>query len=240
MGPLQQQTAARHRRGQKNRQSPRPRPRRQRSRCRHHLPRLRRPKPNAPSPNSAPTASRPSLPLRSPLSREHPPHRQAVATDFGRLDLLVNNAGLFETAALEAITVPQWDAMFETNTRAPFLTSQAALPIPQSRPRPHHQHRLPRRNPPLAHPRPLLHLQSRPPHAHRHHVQSLRPRNQRQLRRPRHDRRQRQAPAATSETAAEYEHFAQEPPCAATEPPRTSPKPSSSSPPAPTSSPDKS
>jgi NAD(P)-dependent dehydrogenase (short-subunit alcohol dehydrogenase family) len=64
--------------------------------------------------------------LRSPESIRHTVN--AVASDFGRLDILVNNAGIFETAALEAITVPQWDAMFETNTRAPFLTSQAALP----------------------------------------------------------------------------------------------------------------
>jgi NAD(P)-dependent dehydrogenase (short-subunit alcohol dehydrogenase family) len=64
--------------------------------------------------------------LRSPESIHHTVN--AVATDFGRLDILVNNAGIFETAALEAITVSQWDAMFETNTRAPFLTSQAALP----------------------------------------------------------------------------------------------------------------
>ncbi len=64
--------------------------------------------------------------LRSPESIRHTVN--AVASDFGRINLLVNNAGIFETAALDAITVPQWDAMFETNTRAPFLTSQAALP----------------------------------------------------------------------------------------------------------------
>jgi len=57
--------------------------------------------------------------------------RQTIATvaeDFGGINLLVNNAGRFETAALENISVEQWDAMFETNTRGPFLASQAAYP----------------------------------------------------------------------------------------------------------------
>jgi NAD(P)-dependent dehydrogenase (short-subunit alcohol dehydrogenase family) len=52
----------------------------------------------------------------------------AAAARFSRLDILVNSAGRFETAALEAITVDQWDAMFETNTRGPFLAAQAAYP----------------------------------------------------------------------------------------------------------------
>jgi 3-oxoacyl-[acyl-carrier protein] reductase/pteridine reductase len=52
----------------------------------------------------------------------------AAVARFSRLDILVNNAGRFETAALENITVEQWDAMFETNTRAPFLAAQAAYP----------------------------------------------------------------------------------------------------------------
>src|SRR5580658_3738979 len=49
-----------------------------------------------------------------------------AATTFGRLDVLVNNAGRFETVALENISVEQWDAMFETNTRGPFLVAKAA------------------------------------------------------------------------------------------------------------------
>ena len=53
---------------------------------------------------------------------------ESAAARFGRLDILVNSAGRFETAALEAITVEQWDAMFEINTRAPFLAAQAAYP----------------------------------------------------------------------------------------------------------------
>lgn len=53
---------------------------------------------------------------------------EAAAQRFGRLDILVNNAGRYETAALESISVEQWDDMFDTNTRGPFLAAQAAYP----------------------------------------------------------------------------------------------------------------
>jgi NAD(P)-dependent dehydrogenase (short-subunit alcohol dehydrogenase family) len=52
----------------------------------------------------------------------------AVVEQHGRLDLLVNNAGVFETALLQSITLAQWDNMFDTNTRGPFLVAQAAYP----------------------------------------------------------------------------------------------------------------
>jgi len=52
----------------------------------------------------------------------------SVIEEFGQLDLLVNNAGIFESEALEKISVDQWDAMFATNTRAPFLMAKAAHP----------------------------------------------------------------------------------------------------------------
>jgi NAD(P)-dependent dehydrogenase (short-subunit alcohol dehydrogenase family) len=52
----------------------------------------------------------------------------SVIEEFGQLDLLVNNAGIFESEALENISVEQWDAMFTTNTRAPFLMAKAAYP----------------------------------------------------------------------------------------------------------------
>jgi NAD(P)-dependent dehydrogenase (short-subunit alcohol dehydrogenase family) len=52
----------------------------------------------------------------------------AVLREFNTIDLLVNNAGTFETAPLEAISIGQWDAMFETNTRGPFLMAKAAHP----------------------------------------------------------------------------------------------------------------
>src|SRR6266849_4673855 len=51
-----------------------------------------------------------------------------VLTGFGRLDVLVNNAAFYETAEVEDITVEQWDNMFATNTRGPFLFSRAAAP----------------------------------------------------------------------------------------------------------------
>jgi 3-oxoacyl-[acyl-carrier protein] reductase/pteridine reductase len=49
-----------------------------------------------------------------------------VAGEFGGLDILVNNAGAFETVPLEKISVAEWDAMFSTNTRGPFLMAKAA------------------------------------------------------------------------------------------------------------------
>ena len=57
--------------------------------------------------------------------------QQAVAQAqqrFGRLDLLVNNAGVFQTAKLEEITVEQWDEAFAVNVRAPFLVSKYCIP----------------------------------------------------------------------------------------------------------------
>ncbi len=52
----------------------------------------------------------------------------AVAEEFGGIDLLVNNAGAFESLRLEEITPDQWDSMFATNTRGPFLMAKAAYP----------------------------------------------------------------------------------------------------------------
>ena len=53
---------------------------------------------------------------------------ETVLDAFGGLDLLVNNAGSFQTVPLEAITVDQWDTMYATNTRGPFLVAKAAYP----------------------------------------------------------------------------------------------------------------
>jgi NAD(P)-dependent dehydrogenase (short-subunit alcohol dehydrogenase family) len=47
--------------------------------------------------------------------------------ELGRIDILVNNAGNYETAEFEKLTVRQWDAIFASNTRGPFLVSREAL-----------------------------------------------------------------------------------------------------------------
>jgi 3-oxoacyl-[acyl-carrier protein] reductase/pteridine reductase len=52
----------------------------------------------------------------------------AVLAEFGHLDLLVNNAAVFASAALESLTLEQWDVVFETNVRGPFLFAREALP----------------------------------------------------------------------------------------------------------------
>jgi NAD(P)-dependent dehydrogenase (short-subunit alcohol dehydrogenase family) len=51
-----------------------------------------------------------------------------AAAALGGLDILINNAGAFETRALEQISVEEWDAMFNINTRGPFLAAKAAHP----------------------------------------------------------------------------------------------------------------
>ncbi len=47
--------------------------------------------------------------------------------ELGRIDILVNNAANYETAEFGRLTVRQWDAIFASNTRGPFLVSREAL-----------------------------------------------------------------------------------------------------------------
>jgi NAD(P)-dependent dehydrogenase (short-subunit alcohol dehydrogenase family) len=47
--------------------------------------------------------------------------------ELGRIDILVNNAANYETAEFEKLTLEQWDAIFATNTRGPFLVTLEAL-----------------------------------------------------------------------------------------------------------------
>ncbi len=66
-----------------------------------------------------------------PADLENPDdcHRIMAACDqlFGRIDGLVNAAGLTDRGTIEDTTVELWDRMFAVNTRAPFLLMQDAI-----------------------------------------------------------------------------------------------------------------
>ena len=53
---------------------------------------------------------------------------QSVLDRFHQIDLLINNAGVFQTARIEDITPEQWDEVFAVNVRGPFLMSQSCIP----------------------------------------------------------------------------------------------------------------
>jgi NAD(P)-dependent dehydrogenase (short-subunit alcohol dehydrogenase family) len=55
-----------------------------------------------------------------------------VLDRFDKLDVLVNNAGVFAGAALEEITLEQWNDVFATNVRGPFLVSKHCIPALRS------------------------------------------------------------------------------------------------------------
>jgi NAD(P)-dependent dehydrogenase (short-subunit alcohol dehydrogenase family) len=48
--------------------------------------------------------------------------------ELGGINILVNNAANYETVEFEKLTLAQWDAIFASNTRGPFLVTREALP----------------------------------------------------------------------------------------------------------------
>lgn len=52
----------------------------------------------------------------------------AITQKHSKLDLLVNNAGFYEDVLFPEVTEEQWDNMFATNVRGPFLVSKHAIP----------------------------------------------------------------------------------------------------------------
>jgi NAD(P)-dependent dehydrogenase (short-subunit alcohol dehydrogenase family) len=48
---------------------------------------------------------------------------------FGRLDILVNSASLFERSPVADITEADWDRVLDVNLKGPFLLSQGAAPL---------------------------------------------------------------------------------------------------------------
>jgi len=52
---------------------------------------------------------------------------EAAVKQFGRLDVLVNNSGVYEMAPIEAVTEDQYRRMFDVNVLGVLLTTQAAV-----------------------------------------------------------------------------------------------------------------
>jgi NAD(P)-dependent dehydrogenase (short-subunit alcohol dehydrogenase family) len=50
----------------------------------------------------------------------------AVVKRFGRIDGLVNNAGLYPTTPLLELSEQEWDQVLDTNLKGPFMCTQAA------------------------------------------------------------------------------------------------------------------
>jgi pteridine reductase len=53
----------------------------------------------------------------------------ALRHDFGRLDVLVNNASLFSTGALLELEEGEWDRVMAVNLKAPFLVVKATADL---------------------------------------------------------------------------------------------------------------
>lgn len=54
---------------------------------------------------------------------------RTVAEQYGRLDIVVNNASTFVRAEFSGITPEEWDHVLAVNLKGPFLVSQAAAPL---------------------------------------------------------------------------------------------------------------
>ncbi|MDA8217886.1 MAG: SDR family NAD(P)-dependent oxidoreductase [Dehalococcoidales bacterium] len=54
---------------------------------------------------------------------------EAVTKTFGRVDVLVNNAGIFHRTPIDDMTAQEWDQLLAVNLKGVFLCAQGALRI---------------------------------------------------------------------------------------------------------------
>ena len=53
----------------------------------------------------------------------------ATAAEFGRIDVLFNNAGIVAYGAADELSEDDWDSMIDINLKGPFLVARAIIPI---------------------------------------------------------------------------------------------------------------
>ena len=65
------------------------------------------------------------------VSREDSVQRglKQVVDHYGRLDVVINNAGVDVTKSITELSVEEWDRVITVNLRAPFLVAKFSMPI---------------------------------------------------------------------------------------------------------------
>jgi NADP-dependent 3-hydroxy acid dehydrogenase YdfG len=53
----------------------------------------------------------------------------SIQQDFGQVDILIHNAAIFSMGAIATTPVVEFDQQYRTNVRAPYLLTQALLPM---------------------------------------------------------------------------------------------------------------
>jgi NAD(P)-dependent dehydrogenase (short-subunit alcohol dehydrogenase family) len=73
---------------------------------------------------------RPAAAIVADLAKIHEIPRTVTAAveTYGRIDVLVNNAGILNRTDTEALTEEQWDRLMSINLKAVFFVTQAVLP----------------------------------------------------------------------------------------------------------------
>jgi len=60
---------------------------------------------------------------------------QSVVARFGRIDVMVNNAGITHSATLQETATEDWDRCMAVNARGPFILCRQVLPVLKRAPR---------------------------------------------------------------------------------------------------------
>jgi NAD(P)-dependent dehydrogenase (short-subunit alcohol dehydrogenase family) len=76
-----------------------------------------------------------ALPMHLDVTAEDQAERavRRVVAELGRLDILINNAGVDRTVAINELSVAEWDRILAVNLRGPFVMSRAVLGVMKGR-----------------------------------------------------------------------------------------------------------